>query len=40
LLGMWLGAAIRSRISSATFRRWFLSVLALLGLGLVIRPLV
>jgi uncharacterized protein len=40
LLGMWLGTAIRSRISSVTFRRWFFSCLIALGLELVIRPLV
>lgn len=39
LLGMWLGAAMRARISAATFRRWFLFCLALLGLELIIRPL-
>ena len=39
LLGMWVGAAIRERISAATFRRWFLIFLAVLGLELVVRPL-
>ena len=40
LLGMWLGTSIRGWISAATFRRWFLCCLVLLGLELVIRPLV
>jgi uncharacterized membrane protein YfcA len=39
LLGMRVGTAIRGRISAATFRRWFLIVLAVLGLELVIRSL-
>jgi len=39
LLGMWVGTAIRARISAATFRRWFLIFLAVLGLELVVRPL-
>jgi uncharacterized protein len=39
LLGMWLGTVIRGRISGATFRRWFLCCLVLLGLELVVRPL-
>lgn len=39
LLGMWIGTAVRERISAATFRRWFLVFLAILGLELVIRPL-
>ena len=39
LLGMWLGTAIRGRISAATFRRWFLCFLVLLGFELVLRPL-
>jgi uncharacterized protein len=39
-LGMWLGTAIRARISAATFRRWFLYCLVLLGLELVTRALV
>jgi len=34
------GTVIRGRISAATFRRWFLVCLVLLGLELVIRPLV
>jgi uncharacterized protein len=40
LLGMWLGTAVRGRISGATFRRGFLCCLVLLGLELIIRPLV
>lgn len=39
LLGMWVGTTIRGRISAATFRRWFLIFLAILGLELVVRPL-
>lgn len=39
LLGMWLGTAIRGRISGPTFRRGFLCCLALLGVELMIRPL-
>jgi len=39
LLGMWLGTVIRDRIGAATFRRWFLTFLMLLGLELIIRPL-
>ena len=38
LLGMWFGQSIRQRISAATFRRWFLIFLALLGLELAVRP--
>jgi uncharacterized membrane protein YfcA len=38
LLGMWVGTAIRERISAATFRRWFLIFLVVLGLELVVRP--
>lgn len=34
LLGMWLGTTVRERISAATFRRWFLIFLAILGLEL------
>ena len=34
LLGMWLGQLLRQRISPATFRRWFLIFLILLGLEL------
>lgn len=39
LLGMRVGTAVRERISPATFRRWFLIFLAVLGLELVVRPL-
>lgn len=35
LLGMWAGTAIRSRLSVATFRRWFLIFLGVLGLKLL-----
>src|SRR5215470_6530892 len=38
-LGMWVGTAIRGRISVTTFRRWFLIFLVVLGLELVVRPL-
>jgi hypothetical protein len=38
LLGMWVGTTVRERISAATFRRWFLIFLAVLGLELVVRP--
>ena len=38
LLGMWLGQIVRQRISPATFRRWFLIGLLLLGAELVLRP--
>jgi uncharacterized membrane protein YfcA len=38
LLGMWAGQTIRQRIMPATFRRWFLLCLILLGLELMIRP--
>jgi uncharacterized membrane protein YfcA len=38
LLGVWAGTAIRERISAATFRRWFLIFLAILGFELVARP--
>ena len=36
-LGMRLGTILRTRISTATFRRWFLIFLAVLGLELVVR---
>ncbi|AZO11662.1 MULTISPECIES: sulfite exporter TauE/SafE family protein [unclassified Mesorhizobium] len=39
LLGMWLGQVLRQRISPATFRRWFLMFLILLGLELLTRPI-
>jgi uncharacterized membrane protein YfcA len=38
LMGMWFGQWIRQHISVATFRRWFLICLVLLGLELIIRP--
>jgi uncharacterized membrane protein YfcA len=38
LLGMWVGTKLRGRISAATFRRWFLILLAILGLELAIHP--
>jgi uncharacterized membrane protein YfcA len=40
LLGMWLGQAIRKRVSPQTFRRWFLVCLLLLGIELVIKSIV
>ncbi|MDX8528180.1 sulfite exporter TauE/SafE family protein [Mesorhizobium sp. MSK_1335] len=39
LLGMWLGQILRQKISPATFRRWFLIFLILLGVELLMRPL-
>ncbi len=38
LLGMWVGTAVRKRISQATFRRWFLIFIAILGLELALHP--
>lgn len=38
LLGMWLGQAIRQRVSPTTFRRWFLICLLALGAELAVRP--
>ena len=38
LLGMWLGQVLRRKISPATFRRWFLIFLILLGVELLLRP--
>lgn len=38
LLGMWVGTKLRGRISAATFRRWFLILLAILGLELGLHP--
>jgi uncharacterized protein len=38
LIGMWFGQWIRQHIAAATFRRWFLICLALLGLELSVRP--
>jgi uncharacterized membrane protein YfcA len=40
LLGMWLGQAIRKRVSPQTFRRWFLVCLLLLGIELVVKSIV
>jgi uncharacterized membrane protein YfcA len=40
LLGMWLGTAVRERISQVTFRRGFLYCLVVLGIELMVRPLV
>jgi uncharacterized membrane protein YfcA len=37
LLGMWLGQAIRRKVSPATFRRWFLISLIVLGGELALR---
>lgn len=39
LAGMWAGQAIRSKVSPATFRRWFLVSLLLLGAEMLARPL-
>jgi hypothetical protein len=38
LLGMWLGQAIRGRISPSSFRRWCLILLGVLGVELTMRP--
>ncbi|MDX8534534.1 sulfite exporter TauE/SafE family protein [Mesorhizobium sp. VK25A] len=38
LLGMWVGTTVRERISAAIFRRWFLILLAILGLELAVHP--
>jgi uncharacterized membrane protein YfcA len=37
MAGMWLGQAVRSRVSPAAFRRWFLICLLLLGTELILR---
>lgn len=37
LLGMWLGQAVRVRVSPVTFRRWFLVCLLLLGSELILK---
>ena len=37
LLGMRVGTAVRARISVATFRRWFMIFLGVLGLELIVR---
>ncbi|MBM3605887.1 MAG: sulfite exporter TauE/SafE family protein [Alphaproteobacteria bacterium] len=39
LIGMWLGQRLRRAISPATFRRWFLVALALLGAEMLVRGL-
>jgi uncharacterized membrane protein YfcA len=39
LLGMWAGQIVRRAVSPATFKRWFLICLLLLGLQLALRPL-
>ncbi|CAH1657293.1 putative membrane transporter protein [Hyphomicrobiales bacterium] len=39
LAGMWAGRRLRIRISLATFRRWFLGCLLLLGLEMIARSL-
>jgi uncharacterized membrane protein YfcA len=38
LLGMQVGTMVRERISAATFRRWFLILIAILGLELAVHP--
>ena len=38
LLGMRVGTTVRERISAATFRRWFLTLIAILGLELAVHP--
>ena len=38
LLGMQVGTMVRKRISAATFRRWFLILIAILGLELAVHP--
>jgi uncharacterized protein len=38
LLGMRVGTTVRERISVATFRRWFLILIAILGLELAVHP--
>ncbi|MEI5679648.1 MULTISPECIES: sulfite exporter TauE/SafE family protein [unclassified Mesorhizobium] len=39
LSGMWVGQAVRKKVSPVAFRRWFLLGLLLLGADLLIRPL-
>jgi uncharacterized membrane protein YfcA len=39
-MGMWLGQAIRLRMSSTTFQRWFFAGLLLLGLYLMVQSVV
>jgi hypothetical protein len=38
LLGMQVGTMVRERISAVTFRRWFLILIAILGLELAVHP--
>jgi uncharacterized membrane protein YfcA len=38
LAGMWAGQVLRSRIAPATFRRWFLICLLLLGAEMCLGP--
>jgi hypothetical protein len=40
LVGMWLGQAMRERLSPAAFRRWFFVGLLVLGLYLIVRAIV
>jgi len=39
LLGMWLGQAVRVRVSAASFRKWFLICLLLLGVELILKSI-
>lgn len=39
LAGMWAGQIVRRKVSPATFRRWFLICLLLLGCDMLLRPL-
>jgi uncharacterized protein len=39
-VGMWLGQAIRLRMSSTTFQGWFFAGLLLLGIYLMVRSVV
>lgn len=39
LAGMWVGQVVRKRVSPATFRRWFLIGLLLLGAEMFVKPL-
>lgn len=38
LVGMWAGQVVRRKVSPATFRRWFLLCLLLLGTEMLLRP--
>lgn len=40
LIGMWAGQILRRTICPATFRRWFLMMLALLGGEMLLRGVV